>query len=90
MGRVGKKIKTISAHDYSLTYYNYERYDCGMYNDRRGGKRRYPDNDTDERPSDFDGVGYTELDAGGAWKQALGQELQAVGFKIDWNKVMAA
>jgi hypothetical protein len=36
---VGKKIKTISAHDYSLTYYNYERYDCGMYNDRRGGKR---------------------------------------------------
>jgi predicted nucleotide-binding protein len=42
-----------------------------------------------ERPSDFDGVVYTELDARGAWKQALGQELQAAGFKIDWNKVMA-
>jgi len=42
-----------------------------------------------ERPSDFEGVAYTELDASGAWKQALGQELQAAGFKIDWNKVMA-
>jgi predicted nucleotide-binding protein len=42
-----------------------------------------------ERPSDFEGAGYTELDASGAWKQALGNELQAAGFKIDWNKVMA-
>jgi hypothetical protein len=28
------------------------------------------------------------MDDGGAWKQALGRELQAAGHEIDWNKVM--
>jgi len=42
-----------------------------------------------ERPSDFDGVVYIDLDDAGAWKQQLGRELQAAGFQIDWNKVMS-
>jgi predicted nucleotide-binding protein len=42
-----------------------------------------------ERPSDFDGVVYTELDERGAWRWELGKELQAAGFQIDWNKAMA-
>jgi predicted nucleotide-binding protein len=41
-----------------------------------------------EVPSDFGGVVYEPFDAGGAWKQALGRELQAAGFDIDWNAVM--
>jgi predicted nucleotide-binding protein len=41
-----------------------------------------------ERPSDFDGVVYIDLDAAGGWKQQLGRELQAAGFEVDWNKVM--
>jgi predicted nucleotide-binding protein len=41
-----------------------------------------------ERPSDIDGVVYINLDDGGGWKQQLGRELQAAGFKIDWNSVM--
>jgi hypothetical protein len=41
-----------------------------------------------ERPSDFEGVVYTDLDDAGAWKQKLGRELQAAGFDIDWNQVM--
>jgi predicted nucleotide-binding protein len=41
-----------------------------------------------QRPSDFDGVVYIDLDDGGGWKQKLGKELEAVGFKVDWNKVM--
>jgi predicted nucleotide-binding protein len=40
-----------------------------------------------ERPSDFDGVVYISLD-GGDWQKQLGQELQAAGYDIDWNKVM--
>lgn len=40
-----------------------------------------------ETPSDFDGVVYISLD-NGAWKTALGQELQAAGYEIDWNQVM--
>ncbi|MTW18786.1 hypothetical protein GJ689_21530 [Rhodoplanes serenus] len=42
-----------------------------------------------EIPSDFAGVVWEALDAGGAWKRRLGQELQAIGHVIDWNKVMA-
>lgn len=42
-----------------------------------------------ERPSDFHGVVYISLDDAGAWKMALAKELQAAGFPIDWNKVMA-
>jgi predicted nucleotide-binding protein len=41
-----------------------------------------------EIPSDIEGVVYVPFDASGAWKQALGKELQAAGFEIDWNKVM--
>lgn len=39
-------------------------------------------------PSDFAGVVWTEWDAAGAWKSALGKELQAAGHEVDWNKVM--
>jgi predicted nucleotide-binding protein len=41
-----------------------------------------------EIPSDFGGVVYEAYDAGGGWKQALGRELEAVGYQIDWNIVM--
>jgi predicted nucleotide-binding protein len=40
-----------------------------------------------ERPSDFDGVVYISLDAAD-WRMKLGQELQAAGYEVDWNKVM--
>lgn len=39
-------------------------------------------------PSDFGGVVYVSLDDAGAWKEALGRELQAAGFDIDWNLLM--
>jgi predicted nucleotide-binding protein len=39
-------------------------------------------------PSDFAGVVWTEWDLAGAWKTALGKELQAAGHQIDWNEVM--
>jgi predicted nucleotide-binding protein len=43
-----------------------------------------------EMPSDFAGVGYTEMDDRGAWKQELLRELQAAGYtKIDWGKALA-
>lgn len=41
-----------------------------------------------ELPTDFAGVVWEELDSHGAWKQALARELDAAGFRIDWNKVM--
>jgi predicted nucleotide-binding protein len=41
-----------------------------------------------EVPSDFGGVVYEPFDGGGGWKKALGRELQAAGFDIDWNVVM--
>lgn len=40
-------------------------------------------------PSDFAGVVWTDLDSAGAWKTSLGRELSAVGYSVDWNKVMA-
>jgi predicted nucleotide-binding protein len=43
-----------------------------------------------ERPSDFDGVVYIDLDDAGGWKQKVGRELQEAGFDIDWNKVMGS
>jgi len=39
-------------------------------------------------PSDFAGVVWETMDEGGAWKQALGRELQEAGYTIDWNVVM--
>ncbi|AOZ07726.1 TIR domain-containing protein [Cupriavidus malaysiensis] len=41
-----------------------------------------------EIPSDFAGVVWVAMDVGNGWKQALGQELQAAGYDVDWNKVM--
>jgi predicted nucleotide-binding protein len=41
-----------------------------------------------EVPSDISGVVYVPYDAGGAWRTALGQELEEAGYEIDWNKVM--
>lgn len=41
-----------------------------------------------EIPSDFAGVVWENMDASGGWKQALGRELEAAGFEMDWNKVM--
>ncbi len=41
-----------------------------------------------EKPSDFDGVVYISLDAGGAWKSTLARELQAAGFAVDMNKLL--
>ena len=41
-----------------------------------------------EIPSDFGGVVYEAFDASGGWKQALGRELEAAGYSINWNEVM--
>lgn len=41
-----------------------------------------------EIPSDFHGVVYEPFATGGPWKAALGRELEAAGFDIDWNMVM--
>jgi len=43
-----------------------------------------------EIPSDFAGVVWEQMDSNGGWKQSLACELQAVGYDIDWNKVMRA
>jgi predicted nucleotide-binding protein len=40
-----------------------------------------------EIPSDFGGVVYVSFDDASGWKQALGKELQAAGFEIEWSKV---
>jgi len=39
-----------------------------------------------EIPSDFEGVVYVGFDNSDGWKQALGRDLQAAGFDIDWAK----
>jgi hypothetical protein len=41
-----------------------------------------------EIPSDFGGVVYETFDTSGGWKQKLGRELEASGYKINWNTVM--
>lgn len=43
-----------------------------------------------EIPSDFGGVVYTPYDENGGWKIALGRELEAAGFEVDWNLVHRA
>lgn len=40
-----------------------------------------------ERPTDFDGVVYIDLDNAGGWKMSLGRELQAAGVEIDISKI---
>ncbi len=42
-----------------------------------------------EMPSDFAGVGYTDMDDRGAWKSELLKELVAAGYTVDWAKAMA-
>jgi predicted nucleotide-binding protein len=42
-----------------------------------------------EMPSDFAGVGYTDMDDRGAWKSELLKELDAAGYTVDWPKAMA-
>ncbi len=41
-----------------------------------------------EIPSDFAGVVWENMDANGGWRLALGRELEAASFEVDWNKVM--
>lgn len=41
-----------------------------------------------ELPSDYEGIVYVELDDAGAWQLKLAQELMAVGYDIDLNKVI--
>ncbi len=41
-----------------------------------------------ELPSDILGVVWTEFDAAGGWKVALGKELKAAGYEVDWNKAL--
>jgi predicted nucleotide-binding protein len=42
-----------------------------------------------EIPSDFVGVGYTDMDDRGAWKTELLKELKAAGYEVDWQKALA-
>lgn len=43
-----------------------------------------------EMPSDFAGIGYTDMDDRGAWKTELLRELQAAGYSnLDWGKALA-
>ena len=44
--------------------------------------------DTVEIPTDILGVVWEKFDDGNAWKMALGRELKAAGYDIDWNKIM--
>lgn len=41
-----------------------------------------------EWPSDYNGVVYLDLDAGGGWQRKLAEELDEAGYDIDFNKVM--
>jgi predicted nucleotide-binding protein len=41
-----------------------------------------------EIPSDYSGVLFVSLDAGGAWRLALARELKAAGLDIDMNKAV--
>jgi predicted nucleotide-binding protein len=43
-----------------------------------------------EMPSDFAGIGYTEMDDRGVWKAELLRELQAAGYtNLDWGSALA-
>lgn len=41
-----------------------------------------------EWPSDYNGVVYLDLDAGGGWQRKLAEEMDEAGYDIDFNKVM--
>jgi predicted nucleotide-binding protein len=40
-----------------------------------------------EIPSDFSGILWTPMDAGGAWRFQLGREMRAAGLSVDLNKL---
>ena len=40
-----------------------------------------------EIPSDYQGVVLEELDAAGAWKYQLAEELKAAGYQVDMNRI---
>jgi predicted nucleotide-binding protein len=42
-----------------------------------------------ELPSDFAGIGYTDMDDHGAWRAELLKELAAAGYQVDWPNAMA-
>lgn len=41
-----------------------------------------------EKPSDYDGVVYVQMDSGGAWKLQLARELKTAGLNIDLNDAL--
>ena len=41
-----------------------------------------------EMPSDYSGVLFKPFDAGGSWKLELCKELQAIGIKVDANRIL--
>jgi predicted nucleotide-binding protein len=41
-----------------------------------------------ELPSDYLGVGYVPLDAGGGWRLQLAKELRTAGFAVDMNEAL--
>jgi predicted nucleotide-binding protein len=41
-----------------------------------------------EKPSDYDGVVYVDLDDRGAWKLLVAQEMRAAGLDVDLNRAM--
>ncbi len=40
-----------------------------------------------EKPSDIDGLVYIPLDAGGAWRQELGKDLEAAGVQVNYARM---
>ena len=40
-----------------------------------------------DMPSDFHGVGYHVLDAGGGWQLSLAKEMKAAGLPVDLNRL---
>lgn len=42
-----------------------------------------------ELPSDIHGLAYLEIDAAGAWRYKLAEELRAAGYDVDFNRLTA-
>jgi hypothetical protein len=42
-----------------------------------------------ELPSDILGVMWVRFDQAGGWRISLARELEAAGFKVDWNEIMS-